>query len=537
MKITPKRVAILILCIIIAFIPTYVAITYYLVKENAPVDGYYTVVIKDSDGKDVPIDSDDMDSVAKTVLDINSKMYKTAGLSNEQLPEKYYDISVISKDFLTSYRYYFSTEENTKSIVRGTDGAFYYLDYKDAKNFLALPCAYSFYDHASLPTLSIFGGDDVSPIDAKWEYEALNGNTVPSNISLGDSSAVHAMNSTTKLSFSLAPDKCSVKVSQNGQLIASTSSLAEIPYDKLESGTLTFEIYAEWNSSDKYSGYAKYKFTSKLGLAPEFFINKTTVQSGEFFLVYASNVSAPQKIEFSSSPSINYKPVFFEENNMVYALIPIDKNLSAPQNYEFSFTYGEKISKIKVSVTQRNIIDRGYDCSSISSLRTESNVSEYNKLLNDIGLTYESRRYFSNDKFIDYSMTNTNDVATIVLGYGHRRIPDNNDEAFRLDGVDYFIAGGTNVTAIASGKVVHIGESALLGKFVVIDHGLGLKTWYCSLSETSTSVGATVAKGDMIGKPGATGYKNTVGVYLITTVMNVPICPYSLQEDGLTLPK
>ena len=163
-------------------------------------------------------------------------------------------------------------------------------------------------------------------------------------------------------------------------------------------------------------------------------------------------------------------------------------------------------------------------------------LKEYNDLINEIGRKYETTRYFS-DKFIDYSLEHTSDISKIVLGFGNLRIPSNDDAPFRLDGVDYFIASGTNVTAIASGKVVYVGESELLGKFLVIDHGLGLKTWYCNLDETLSTVGAMVAKGDTIGKPGSSGYKNTRGVYLITTVMNVPVCPYSLQEDGLVLPR
>ena len=539
MKISPKQIAIAILCVIIAFIPTYIAITYYFIKDSAPVDGYYTVSICDEKGNDVSLDGVNTNDLASIVLKMNKKMYAAgSSLSNDELPDKYYDITVSSEESTSSYRYYFSTNADKKTVVFGTvEGLYYYLDFEDTKAFLSTSCAHSFYVSSKLPTLSIFGGDDIKPTEAEWKYKTVSGAMISADgFDIASSASIHAMNSTTKLSFSIAPDRCSVKVTQNGKVIAEGEGLSSIPYEKLSEGALSFEIFAEWNSSEEYSGYAKYRFTSTVGLAPEFYINKTSIQSGEFVLVYAKNVSAPHKIEFSSTPAINYTPVFFEENGIVYALIPIDKNLEAPQKYTFRFTYGEVTSQATVNVTQRDIKDRDYDCTGISVNRDTSTLNEYHKLLSEIGLKYETTRYF-NDKFIDYSLEHTSDIATIVLGYGHRRVPSNGDTPFRLDGVDYFISSGTSVGAIASGKVVYVGESELLGKFVVIDHGLGLKTWYCSLSETLTTVGSTIAKGDTIGKPGNTGYKNTSGVYLITTVMNIPVCPYALQEDGLTLPR
>ena len=539
MKISPKQVAIATLCIIIAFVPTYIAVTYYFARDGIGEGSSYTVSVYDESGTEVSADGIKQKDLAKTVLTMNKKMYAAGSeLEADKLPEKYLDVTVSSDDFSTSYRYYFSMSESEKTVVYSlADEKYFYVDFKDTVDFLSTPCAQGFYSSSKLPTLSISGGDDVLPVEAEWKYQSLSGSMVTANgVTVVDSAPIHAMNSSTKLSFDVAPDECTVKVTQNGKLIAEVDGLSGIPYEKLDEGALSFEIFAIWSSSSEYSGYASYRFTSTVGLAPEFFINTTSIQSGEFVLVYAKNVSAPQKIEFSSSPAINYTPVFFEENGIAYALIPIDKNLEAPQKYTFSFTYGEVRSEAVLNVSARDIKDRNYDVSAIGATRDETTLREYHKLLGDVGLKYEKTRYFS-DKFIDYSLEYTSDVATIILGYGHRRIPSSGDAPFRLDGVDYYVAPGTSVTAIASGKVVYVGENALLGKFLVIDHGLGLKTWYCNLDETLAAVGSTVAKGDTIGNPGTTGYKNASGVYLITTIMNVPVCPYSLQEDGLTLPK
>ena len=170
----------------------------------------------------------------------------------------------------------------------------------------------------------------------------------------------------------------------------------------------------------------------------------------------------------------------------------------------------------------------------ISVSRNEQTLARYYKLLSEIGNKCEDVRYFGNE-FIDYLILyNLGDKP--LLGYGHRRIPSNGDAPFRLDGVDYKIAAGRNVAAISAGKVVYTGYDDLLGNFVVVDHGFGLKTWYCHLGDIVTTTGSMIAKGDTVGKTGRTGYINHDGVYLITTIMDVPVSPYSLQDNGLTLP-
>ncbi len=534
MNITLKQVAIALLCIIIAFIPTYIAITYYIVESNGGAADNYTVLITDALGNKIEVQEDDERDIAKSVLKMNSKLYSAEDLNSVSTDAKYYIISVGDGDTHATYKYYFSVGEGERSIVRDSDGKYYYLDFKYTKDFLSGPYAKGFYENSAPPTLSIFGGDDILPIEGEWSYKVANGDSVKSTVELSESGEDHLMNSATRLSFSLTPDRCTVTVKKNGDTIGQYASLEDIPYGELDSSSLTFDIYAEWRSSDEHSGYAKYSFTSSIAGTPEFFIENTTIASGEFFLVCGKNISAPQKIEFSSTPAIDYEPLFFTEGDLVYALIPIDKELSAPQSYVFNFAYGGTACHIKVDVTQRNILEREYATESINISRTDAAIKEYKDLLDSIGNKCEDGRFFS-DKFLDYDTAYEDDVAGIILGYGHKRVPTNGDSAFRLDGVDYYLAANSDVNAAAAGKVVYVGECDLLGKFIVVDHGFGLKTWYCNIGEIYLTVGTTVGKGDAVGKSGTTGYSTTNGVYLITTVKSIPVCPYPLQDKGLDI--
>jgi murein DD-endopeptidase MepM/ murein hydrolase activator NlpD len=61
------------------------------------------------------------------------------------------------------------------------------------------------------------------------------------------------------------------------------------------------------------------------------------------------------------------------------------------------------------------------------------------------------------------------------------------------------------VPAAADGRVAWVGPLGIYGTTVVLDHGLGLFTLYGHLSSTPVAKGATVARGDTIGKTGDTG--------------------------------
>jgi murein DD-endopeptidase MepM/ murein hydrolase activator NlpD len=72
-------------------------------------------------------------------------------------------------------------------------------------------------------------------------------------------------------------------------------------------------------------------------------------------------------------------------------------------------------------------------------------------------------------------------------------------------GMDIAAATGTAVVAPAAGRVVDTGDYFFNGQTVVVDHGQGLMTMHCHLSEIDVAIGQQVESGTRLGKVGATG--------------------------------
>ncbi|MDQ3106759.1 MAG: M23 family metallopeptidase, partial [Actinomycetota bacterium] len=92
-------------------------------------------------------------------------------------------------------------------------------------------------------------------------------------------------------------------------------------------------------------------------------------------------------------------------------------------------------------------------------------------------------------------------------------------------GIDLTAGQGTPVKAADAGTVVVAGARGGYGTTVIIDHGNSLATLYGHLSRASVTEGATVARGQVIGAAGSTGYSTGPHLHFEVRVNGNPVDP------------
>lgn len=120
---------------------------------------------------------------------------------------------------------------------------------------------------------------------------------------------------------------------------------------------------------------------------------------------------------------------------------------------------------------------------------------EYSDYAIPAGVTYEMPRI---------SIEHASPLEGVVSSsFGYRIHPTEKVVKFHF-GTDIVAKKGTPITAFADGKVLAAGESATLGKYVIMSHG-GIESQYAHCSSITVTSGQTVKKGDKIATVGDTG--------------------------------
>ena len=121
------------------------------------------------------------------------------------------------------------------------------------------------------------------------------------------------------------------------------------------------------------------------------------------------------------------------------------------------------------------------------------------------------------------------DGVTTGSNFGKRRIL-NGQPGSPHSGVDFPASTGTLVHAAQNGRVVLAQELFFSGNTVVIDHGLGMYTFYGHLSEIDVKVGDDLESGQVLGKVGATGRVTGPHLHWGLTIERARVNPLQLVK-------
>lgn len=249
------------------------------------------------------------------------------------------------------------------------------------------------------------------------------------------------------------------------------------------------------------------------------------VIQGEPLMVFIDGVmdiSAVKKITFDGETV----GVFLYQGKPV-ALVGVDlKKKAGDYDLVVLFSDGQSIKKV-ISIGVREKIETPLGIpnklggnTKESQNKLVATLAEENKSLANL---MTGKKTFWSEKFA-YPLSQI--VVTDIYGYSRKT----GEYSIAHKGVDFRAKEGTPVMAMNRGVVRVVKSYRNYGKVVVVDHGLGLMTFYLHLSKIKVNEGELVKRGQTIGLSGQTGYVLSPHLHLSVRINNNSIDPIKFLE-------
>lgn len=528
-----KKTLIIVLASLLILLPTIIALVLNifpneLVKSPINISG----TLFDSNGTSYSFDKDNNLVLTSFFSDLENNSIKTDVSVNDIEYDEELRANVTKKKETKSISLYFSLER--PNYFAYEDGVLWQISDEYADAFLNSQFAVNIYELLHSPKLITYSNYEVNPTLSKLKYTTENGSFIngkPQNTS-GNTETYFASN-TSRISFSIEPYICEIKAFVDNVLVFE-GSLNELENAKInKTDTVYYVINAVWEQSETPDcfGEAQYDFYVEYAPIPTFTLDRTSLEAGEFVLVKAENIVDPTKIECSFEGGLKTDPQFFQNGSYYYALIPIDMDLKTG-DYKLTLSCAERTKVATLRVTERNRSASATEYE-LEAPHNQQMLDDMMGLISSVGLN-SSEKFYADKAFINYE-TDYNDSFTLKLGFGRVRSFENGPD-FDMIGIEFSASIDVDIPVINNGIVCASGEDDILGKYIVVDHGYGLKSWYCNISEALFSVGDSVKKGDIIAKTGNSAFYEYTGFYFITTVLDIPVSPYAIYEENFILP-
>jgi len=536
-ELSVKKVIIAVLITFLILAPTFFAASYVLYHEFLYQGDMFSVTIYDNEGNQLGFEEASPEGAAKSSLTniFYQLMQESTNTSPSSIVEAQGDrfIRAVTKynGVSSEIKCFFSAKEGSAAYFTNNKNQKITIPNDINKLFLSTPYGELFFDSSVPYSLSTIDMDTITPSKITWYYKDLNGeylsaarNAVQSN------QMTYEITGAIDISFESFPDKCTVKVyDQDGT--SHDSTLEDLSTLTIDSGDdLRVTILAEWTrkrDSDKY-GQLYYDFLVRIKNRSSFSISSEKVSAGGFLILDCTNITDISKIKFTSSVK-DIQPSFKQYNGNVRAIIPFPENVTY-NSLSFDISYGVASESFTVSISKPDKKDEFfYDSMIFDSEGIPSDINKKTlrsiletKLPNNDPVYFRGNFASPADYGFDTLYTHG---ATVSFGEEY-------EYSFTAFGNEYTVgsktSGGLSVRSLQNGVVSLVGNDEYLGKFIVIDHGCGLRTWYAGLDDIDVNAGEIVVTGQHLGKTAEGTFKGVEGFKLYCSIYDTVISPNQL---------
>lgn len=276
-----------------------------------------------------------------------------------------------------------------------------------------------------------------------------------------------------------------------------------------------------------------YRFVVSVELAPRVRLSAEGAKLGETLVIYADYT---RNWKVSGTTTLSRQPKFYLGGNTedTMALLPVSYNV-APGEYDLTVTFthsqtGEVVSfPYQIKADKRDFVVQNLTVDNSTASSTINNDfanREWNEKIEPLKYITDSTKYWDGKFLMPVQGRTTTEFGTI-------RYTNGSKTSSRHGAMDIAASTGTPVPAANAGRVIFAQYIQMSGNVVVIEHGLGLKTWYFHMSEIDVKENQMVKKGDIIGKVGATGFVTGPHLHFGMSVNDVYINPLTAVNNGI----
>lgn len=532
--------------IIVLFIPSVIAVLSY----NPPFDKLsdnsamiVSVTVESSTGERSEITDEETIKVVSTLL----KGEKVDAIPDEAFKFNSFKAILKGEDITEEYSVYMNVEKlEDIYFYNNEDKIPYRATAEHGRNFASLDLASFLYGY-DVPVFTAGDGRTViSPSEFSWRYKNIKGDYVQSNITTTDEIADigRVASGDLGISFTRKPLDTDVYITMTdeaGNSVTRPFNEFSGVYPETET-TYTFKLDVQWKEEEGTTGVGggSYMFRATVKAAPSFNIWTTMLEhtgqpyleKGGVIIIGGVNVD-PSKVEFTSEPALGTSPKFYTDGDVSYAVIPTTYNTEAG-NYTVTVKQGVISATYDVTVLDKeyNRKDINVKEAVLEEYMTNENVSALKTLMGEIMGGESSSKWLGEDK-----LRFPTSEQSYIVGYGNPIEFDGEESEYTHAGIESRLYKGDCATAMASGKIVYAGVDKLFGGFIVVDHGLGVRSWYTRLDISGVNVGDEVTQGQELAPNDGSGFgENSKRTFSAVSVGDTFVSPLWLIENGFVLP-
>ena len=334
-----------------------------------------------------------------------------------------------------------------------------------------------------------------------------------------------------KITFTTPPTGLETTVFFLGDVSVS-SSLEDVNAFVPENDGLCYVLVdAVWETERSWQKNRRgmYCFSVLFDRPASFSVSAEEIDPGELLVFYAEYLMPGEAVSVQSGLPLSLQFSPFGRRQMI-ALAPISYDIR-PGDYTTVLSAGGLSQTFEITVR-----DKEFDVQVLiidpqvaAETRNEATDKEFQDKINPVLAEQLPELLWQGKAALPVP------EGRVLALFGSRRYVNDEVNSYRHTGLDLEAPAGTEVRAVNDGKVVFAEYLAYTGNTVLIEHGLGLKSWYYHMDEILAAPGDTVQKGDVIGLSGQTGFAAEPHLHLTLSVGDIHINPVTAINQPLFL--